>query len=511
MSVQEVQTLAARAVQLDRQVAFLRELVKKHHEVLYAVDDVLGENPQLRDLRRRVQALSKQQHAVIAHQYFDPDALQSHYDPLEDARSRGLTRPVTLVSRPEESGSECGDPVMCAPSAPPAIAASTVAATAKEAATRIQGLTVKLLNMWYDHIAAKLGIMLRQPLDLFEEFHNAPTEDSLSNFMNGFRTVIEEVDEMLPSGDRAKSSAAQREALGPKGNPFESDERLLQLYARAIQDSITDMLSDAEVGTPAVSAPAAPPARKQPTAPPSSVEAAGVIPASVKAPPPAKAAPPAAVPQRSPAGVRTASAPRPFVEEPRGRIGTGQHTGMDTPVYSAFAERATEHPQQVSHVPPLHPGRLSLKSEVTTKPNQVTPLHSDRLSRPPTPSSNDAVATPGRARSAQDSSQVQSMLSWDPHARSSAAAAVGRAPVVQTRIQQLQQQLHMLESQLTTGGSGRMDSGSEAKYYALSKKLQRIRAEILKEQREDAELSQVQREVAQQRATRQEDFRQFHR
>jgi len=72
-----------------------------------------------------------------------------------------------------------------------------------------------------------------------------------------------------------------------------------------------------------------------------------------------------------------------------------------------------------------------------------------------------------------------------------------------------QQQLEMqLYSQT---GPGTKNTGSEAKYYALNKKLQKIRSEILKEQRSEAEVNRVENEIAQQKKAREADRRMFGR
>lgn len=59
--------------------------------------------------------------------------------------------------------------------------------------------------------------------------------------------------------------------------------------------------------------------------------------------------------------------------------------------------------------------------------------------------------------------------------------------------------------------SSRSQTGSEAKYYALTKKLQRVRAEVLKEQREVAALQQAEEGKRQVSQEKEEHRRRFHR
>ena len=177
-----------------------------------------------------------------------------------------------------------------------------------------------------------------------------------------------------------------------------------------------------------------------------------------------------------------------------------------------------------------------------------------------------ASRTPGRHHTAaQDSAQMATMLSHDfssgsfpntpmaasgtstpnPHGRRAAApmrpgsrgAAYPGAPVPSDdpfvlgprrpaseppsgaassaaggRVGELKATLHALELQLgSLAGAGRGDTGSEARYYALSKKLQKVRADLLREQRDANELESVQREVAAVRRQRVEDRRTFRR
>lgn len=79
------------------------------------------------------------------------------------------------------------------------------------------------------------------------------------------------------------------------------------------------------------------------------------------------------------------------------------------------------------------------------------------------------------------------------------------------RLRELKRHLQHLELQLGAVAINGRDSGSEGKYYALTKKLQRLRADVLKEQRESEELQQVRVEVEQQRMFREENRRLFRR
>ena len=182
-------------------------------------------------------------------------------------------------------------------------------------------------------------------------------------------------------------------------------------------------------------------------------------------------------------------------------------------------------------------------------PRGVAPLDTRRLaaannSNAPAPAST-AVAnpqTPGRhSRAINDSSQMRDTLggagiSGAPSTRTSrpptplAAPGFGifggggDAPNVSTstpssagggepptRLEQLRSALHQLEMQLAGVALSGRDTGSEAKYYALTKKLQRVRAEVLKEEREAGEVRRAQEEALANRAAKEEHRRMFRR
>ncbi len=127
---------------------------------------------------------------------------------------------------------------------------------------------------------------------------------------------------------------------------------------------------------------------------------------------------------------------------------------------------------------------------------QAPSLEPVRELRTPSAHSARQPPTPGRhSRSVQDSSQMWAMLrQCEPKAEAPQAPAVALQSLEGPRLSQLQAVLVQLEAQMS--GCGGRDTGSEAKYYALSKKIQKVRAEILKAQREEEELVGVQKEKA---------------
>lgn len=107
------------------------------------------------------------------------------------------------------------------------------------------------------------------------------------------------------------------------------------------------------------------------------------------------------------------------------------------------------------------------------------------------PSSNTAtprsLSTPGRHNTtAQDSTQMRGLLSAAPPPSIPRPTSKPTGPM--SNLDALNNTLRSLEMQLSTVRTG---SGSEARYYALSKKLQRVRAEVLKEQRAQEEVTRI--------------------
>ncbi|CUG05753.1 Hypothetical protein, putative [Bodo saltans] len=87
----------------------------------------------------------------------------------------------------------------------------------------------------------------------------------------------------------------------------------------------------------------------------------------------------------------------------------------------------------------------------------------------------------------------------------------GGVPQPADRLGALNATLQQLEFQLSGVAMHGRNSGSEAKFYALSKKLQKVRAEIVREQREVSELRTAERERDSLRQAKEEHRKFFHR
>lgn len=87
----------------------------------------------------------------------------------------------------------------------------------------------------------------------------------------------------------------------------------------------------------------------------------------------------------------------------------------------------------------------------------------------------------------------------------------GSVPQPADRLGALNATLQQLEFQLSGVAMHGRNSGSEAKFYALSKKLQKVRAEIVREQREVSELRAAERERDSLRQAKEEHRKFFHR
>jgi hypothetical protein len=134
---------------------------------------------------------------------------------------------------------------------------------------------------------------------------------------------------------------------------------------------------------------------------------------------------------------------------------------------------------ELSSKPPLVPelGRRNDASQVAVTPPPGRPrmLPQDRAVTA-TPRSS----TPSRhSRNSQDSSQVRTAIFGE----TLTSASTPRRHTGNVEIEQLQRQLAQLELQLGLVCGRRGESGSESKYFALSRKTEKVRADLARKQR----------------------------
>ena len=371
-----------RVSQLEKQVVFYRSLVTQHNQLLREVHSLLDASGSSRvaTLQKQIRSLQAQQESALGGA--DMMSTSAGGSPLKEEQ---------------------------------------VEAAASEAASKIQVATVKLLNLWHEHTAAKIDRLLKAPFVAFDEFNENPTNEGLSEFLDSFKDSVSSINELM--NDR-------RSDTGPAGNPFEIDDRLVKLFKTTIRDSF--LATPVEPQDPRWQTQEA----KQKLAPPK---------------------------------------PATFSELPP----------RSDPVNSR-----REHTVR-SLVPPIEP------------------LRAERLNSGASTPVSERAATPSSRRSArgQDSSQMRAMLGGDTVDRPTSSVPFEQLP----RLAQLKLTLQQLELQLNAVATAGRDSGSEAKYYALAKKLQRVRAEVVKEQREQEEIEKAKMEVQMQRAERQTHREAFRR
>lgn len=112
---------------------------------------------------------------------------------------------------------------------------------ATHAATRIRDASMRLLNIWFENISHKMLKALDVPARHLEDFQQEPNEDALTNFMDSFIAAQEVIKEQLAPNDEEDAHKSTINTLGPKGNPFEINNRLLDLFVLTITDAIGSM------------------------------------------------------------------------------------------------------------------------------------------------------------------------------------------------------------------------------------------------------------------------------
>eukprot|EP00758_Cryptobia_borreli_P005291 Tbor_TRINITY_DN4821_c0_g1::TRINITY_DN4821_c0_g1_i1::g.1504::m.1504 len=132
---------------------------------------------------------------------------------------------------------------------------------AYDASVRIREVTIRLLNIWYDSLAAKMLNTIVSPCESYEAFSQEPCEEKLEKFLNDFLickdtikdtfssvegTTPGDIDDSddkdsnkdIKSPNRSESAPTSLLSIGPPHNPFEINDRMLQLFTFAIQESM---------------------------------------------------------------------------------------------------------------------------------------------------------------------------------------------------------------------------------------------------------------------------------
>jgi hypothetical protein len=355
----------------------------------------------------------------------------------------------------------------------------TVAAT--NASERILTCVRSLLAVWLEHLGRKVDCMLEEPQDKFRCFQDFPAEDTLTAFMDAFATSSEQLKHLITVArnecdDRETHQRKREDGHGgpagiTTGNPFAcastEETRLLQLF----QDTVLDEVACVAVANSDTN-------HSQKTAVEPCSE--GELPHNFAALPTVSD-----VKQRPLEKIETTGGkrkpPLPFSRPPS--VDSGRPTPSQETDFAHFARPTS--------------------SAAAPSPSVAT-----------TPRRQNSSAPPHRSN---DSSQIWSALGAEPTRNPGtprgAAPAVGGGAVVgpSDRLKSLNAVLQQLEFQLAGVAMSGRNSGSEAKYYALSKKLQKVRADIVREQRELNEIRTAEQERLSLRVEKEEHRRMFHR
>jgi hypothetical protein len=155
---------------------------------------------------------------------------------------------------------------------------------------------------------------------------------------------------------------------------------------------------------------------------------------------------------------------------------------------------------ELSSKPPLvpEPGRRNDTPQVAVTP---PPGRSRMLPQDRAVAATPRSSTPSRhSRNSQDSSQVRTAIFGETRGTTSASAPTLHTGNVE--IEQLQRQLAQLELQLGLVCGRRGESGSESKYFALSRKIEKVRADLARKQRAREEDEAVLDAIESQRRSR---------
>lgn len=367
------------------------------------------------------------------------------------------------------------------------LAPRQVDSTATNIANRTLTSVRSLLAVWLEHMAKKVDRIMEEPQEKFQCFQDFPSEDTLTAFMDAFAASSKEVKALVGSAHKECCDSGGSTVPTPHvltGNPFAraaaEESRLVRLFEDTVRDELqssdamrvddtygeqpwihgdaSDLSENTQVFTSAVMKSTEPPSHDA-TQPP----------------------------QRNLVG-----------------------NAVDGPTNRQDVRVPIRKPP-----PPLHSTVQSLPAQLQ---HDVT--RSAGYRKPDTNASpSEAVASTPRSsagimRRSNDSSQVwNAMGAESPRLGSRPVPSSASASALPTseRLAALNATLQQLEFQLSGVAMHGRNSGSEAKFYGLSKKLQKVRAEIVREQRELTELRTAERERESLRQVKEEHRRIFKR
>lgn len=466
--------LHAKVLQLEKQLTMYTEVVQQQQQALHDVFHVLdtaargGQTLSARDVASLQQRVGSALRAAAASGSSDDAQHRA------ERSSRGGWSPEKaqrVHDALQEFQSHCTD-------SSTGVSAVALDEMSKGVARRILETVRRLMCIWLEHMQKKVERLLEEPREKFQLFHNSPGEDTLTGFMDSFVDSSDQIVALLEAASAECASTTDGKAPQRKtaltGNPFAvsvDEDRLVALFAGTIGDAFkgcvhhgsaegsahpdkSEVHRDSNGGTREADPPSLLrtqlPAREAPLTPP----------------------PPKAQPsqQQQDVGSRRSKPPPPLPLSSDGRV-----------AQSRSGDVARQLP------PP-----------------------------PPSSGTPSGCVTPRASRQANDSSQIWSAMGLNcdarlPSRRNDNADPASRVSGESEKLRQLNDVLRQLEFQLAGVALSGRNTGSEAKYYALTKKLQKVRAEVVKEQREQDELRAAEAEKMRLWEMKEEHRRMFRR
>lgn len=447
----------ARAQLLEKEVAFYRQLVLQNNHVLIDVHILLGGvggealQGQVIALRRRITRLMDAQASALDKPKASAAAAATDDDD-------NLVDPFSFDS-PERRDTLAYTPGDLNTGATEGALSDVIDKAAAVAGAKCTAATEQIHGKWLEQTAKRVDRLLAKPTAAFESFHEAPTEDALNAFLSAYRATCTALREEFDAAHAALFDAQQR-------------KKVEGLFATVVGDAVAEHVAP-------------------------KVQLVGAAAAPWDAPKPQPQTPARAGVDASAARTRAAAG------------STGQSVPPARAAVSQIQElpsaHATPRPRAESaDRPQLAPASQARGGRVAApqpKPLSLAALH------PGTPASHHVSAarpaTPGRHSAAlQDSSQMHSLLGGGRPGTSASRPPTPGAGGEPTRLEQLRAVEHQLELQLGNIAGRKNESGSEAKYYALSRKIAMVRSELLRLQREEDAVSAVHHQVQSQRTER---------
>eukprot|EP00759_Apiculatamorpha_spiralis_P020217 PhF_6_TR25673/c0_g1_i1/m.36168 len=336
-------------------------------------------------------------------------------------------------------------------SSAPSVSKETVVDNANRCAKKLQSVTCSLLNIWYKDMNDKIQQQQHRALAALLEFDSSPSEDALQDALSLCRSLSE-----TPLLEMGNDWNPPR---GPRGNPFDVDDELFRLYVDTIYDAFMVALGDAdgELPTPPPPQPPRPTAMMKTFAKPNLLEKTATPSTSVS--PPAPPQPPVLINNNN-----SNYSANPFAPPPTSKL------------Y-----------QNSNNVPPLSLGHQTPVSQSRRSSSQATGNRNDSSRMRGLLFGVDGTTNEGGGGGVTPPYMVAETPLPTP-------TNYGGGGGASSQLQTLRETLNRLEYQLQSSILAK-DNGSEAKHYALSKRIQKVRAEIIKEERETMEVNKAQLEA----------------